>query len=344
MAKLSRLLDRKFTLWRLRGRIGHFASAGGRRVSVAVRDDPALADVPDFFSVTLRRRGRRVEIGFSFRRIRQSPGVAEFYTRRPGILVRLLAEANPSVEGFPGSIGDGCGARVAGFASADPTAILVPDPYFFNTRGYDGERRLGAADTGAWRERSGDIIWRGAPNGVGSCTSARMSPDDPDLIQRTRLCLILKGMAGVDAAFVDAAMATIKPGDAAALAGAGIVGSWIRTAEWKQRRFAIDVDGNTSAWSNLFHRLLLGCCVIKVGSQHGFRQWYYGDLVPWRHYVPVKPDMSDLVEKIEWCRKHPDECETIAAAGQALAMSMTFERELARGVDAINRAFGGKGA
>ncbi|MBN9011086.1 MAG: hypothetical protein J0H63_13515 [Rhizobiales bacterium] len=187
-------------------------------------------------------------------------------------MVRLLAEANPSVEGFPGSIGDGCGARVAGFASADPTAILVPDPYFFNTRGYDGERRLGAADTGAWRERSGDIIWRGAPNGVGSCTSARMSPDDPDLIQRTRLCLILKGMAGVDAAFVDAAMATIKPGDAAALAGAGIVGSWIRTAEWKQRRFAIDVDGNTSAWSNLFHRLLLGCCVIKVGSQHGFRQ------------------------------------------------------------------------
>ncbi len=93
-----------------------------------------------------------------------------------------------------------------------------------------------------------------------------------------------------------------------------------------------------------FCRLLLGCCVLKIGSERGFRQWYYDDLVPWRHYVPVAADVSDLSEKIDWCRSHPDACETIADEGRTLALSMTFEREMARGVDAINRAFGEGGS
>lgn len=63
------------------------------------------------------------------------------------------------------------------------------------------------------------------------------------------------------------------------------------------RRFALDVDGNTNAWANLFQRLLLGCCVIKVASPFGYRQWYYDDLVPWVHYVPVRADMADLVDR-----------------------------------------------
>jgi hypothetical protein len=106
--------------------------------------------------------------------------------------------------------------------------------------------------------------------------------------------------------------------------------------EWARRRFAIDVDGNTNAWSNLFQRLLLGCCVIKIGSEGNFRQWYYGDLVPWRHFVPVKPDMSDLAGKIAWCRDHPIECEAIAASGQALAMEMGLEREMAKAAAMLN--------
>lgn len=34
-------------------------------------------------------------------------------------------------------------------------------------------------------------------------------------------------------------------------------------------------------------------------------------LEPWVHYVPVKRDLSDLVEKIEWADSHPDEVKTI---------------------------------
>ena len=76
--------------------------------------------------------------------------------------------------------------------------------------------------------------------------------------------------------------------------------------------------------------------MLKVASPLGYRQWYYDDLVPWRHFVPVAADLGDLIEKIEWCRAHPDECEGIAAAGQALAMSMTLEREMERGIAKLN--------
>lgn len=36
-------------------------------------------------------------------------------------------------------------------------------------------------------------------------------------------------------------------------------------------------------------------------------------LIPWVHYVPVKRDMSDLIERIEWAEAHPLEVQTIIA-------------------------------
>jgi len=30
---------------------------------------------------------------------------------------------------------------------------------------------------------------------------------------------------------------------------------------------------------------------------------------PWEHYVPIKPDFSDIPEKIDWCETHPHECQ-----------------------------------
>ena len=85
-------------------------------------------------------------------------------------------------------------------------------------------------------------------------------------------------------------------------------------------------------------RLLLGCCVLKIQSEHGFRQWYYERLTPWQHYVPVRADMSDLIEKIGWCRSHDGECAEIAGAGQAFAHAMTVEGEISEAVRRLEAA------
>ena len=40
--------------------------------------------------------------------------------------------------------------------------------------------------------------------------------------------------------------------------------------------------------------------------------WYSDLLEPMVHYIPIKKDCSDLVKKIEWCKKNDDKCKKIA--------------------------------
>src|SRR5690606_24236830 len=114
-----------------------------------------------------------------------------------------------------------------------------------------------------------------------------------------------------------------------------LIGTARTEAAWLGDRYAIDIDGWTNAWSNLLIRLHFGCCVLKIDSADGYRQWWYHRLVPWEHFVPVRADMSDLAEKIDWVRSNDQEAEAIARRGQALARSTTLETETAAGVDII---------
>jgi Glycosyl transferase family 90 len=104
---------------------------------------------------------------------------------------------------------------------------------------------------------------------------------------------------------------------------------------------SIDIDGNSNAWSNFFTRLVMGCCVLKVASAAGFRQWYYGDIEPWTHYVPVKADLSDLHDIVDWCRANPTECRRIAARGQAFAMARDFDTEVVSARERVDQAYAG---
>ncbi len=39
--------------------------------------------------------------------------------------------------------------------------------------------------------------------------------------------------------------------------------------------------------------------------------WYFPLLLPYVDHVPVKADLSDLEEKIRWCRQNDDKCRQI---------------------------------
>ena len=41
-------------------------------------------------------------------------------------------------------------------------------------------------------------------------------------------------------------------------------------------------------------------------------QWFYHEWKPWVHYVPVKHDLSDLFERIEWLRANDDKAHEIS--------------------------------
>jgi len=55
-----------------------------------------------------------------------------------------------------------------------------------------------------------------------------------------------------------------------------------------------------------FQYMAFGCCTISPILKTKLP--YSQELVPGYHYIEIKPDYSDLIEKIEWCKTHRKEC------------------------------------
>lgn len=214
-----------------------------------------------------------------------------------------------------------------------PHVVALPDPYLFAYRGYvsaDAQYRKAPA----WTDREDRLVWRGAPNGVGTFGWDPALLEVPTLMQRNRLVLLSRG-TDIDAGFVFSRSHPLRPYETAARKG-GIMGDPVPSESWAGRRYALDIDGHSTTWDNFPVRLKQGCCVLKVESRVGFRQWYYPRLRPWEHYVPIKADLSDLVEVFDWLRANPARAEEIAAAGRAEAAKITLEREWQVGADLIS--------
>jgi hypothetical protein len=263
-------------------------------------------------------------------------GRAGFSTawRRIGVFVDLVSDPRTPDGAWEADLGDWAArpGTILAFCSNHESTILVPDRGFFFSDGYRGDREAGSMAP-PFMERDAAIVWRGAPSGQGEPFADRLDAADPRLRQRVRMCLMLANHAEAAERKVDVGIARsrgLDPGLAARYEQAGLLRDPVSERSWCGRRYAIDIDGHANAFSNLFRRLLYGCCVIKVASPLGFRQWYYDRLVPWTHYVPVQADLTDLRDAIEWVHDRPSDAERIAAEGRRLAASMDLEAERAR--------------
>lgn len=220
-------------------------------------------------------------------------------------------------------------------AEGDPNAVAVPDAYFFHNRGHALMRTEGERAALAWADRSDRVVWRGRANGNGLLSFDAVHRDNPLTMQRIRMAWICRDL-GVDFRF------TPEPGteQEAALMRAGLLGERMLPETWGTMKLAIDIDGYTCTWDNLLHRMLLGCCVLKVESEFAWRQWYYDRMEPWRHFVPVRADLSDLSERLDWARTYDDEARAIAEEGQRFAQSLDVETERLEAGRIIARAEG----
>ena len=45
------------------------------------------------------------------------------------------------------------------------------------------------------------------------------------------------------------------------------------------------------------------------------KDWFYEQMEPWVHYVPVKDDFSDIFKQIEYLRTHDEEAKEIGING-----------------------------
>lgn len=90
--------------------------------------------------------------------------------------------------------------------------------------------------------------------------------------------------------------------------GFGLVNS-LTPSEQSQYKYILHIPGHVNAF-RLSYELSMNSVILMV--EHPWKHWYSHLLVPYTHYIPVKPDLSDVFEIIEWCRNNDSQCEVIA--------------------------------
>lgn len=95
--------------------------------------------------------------------------------------------------------------------------------------------------------------------------------------------------------------------------------------EQSKYKYLVYVDGHCAACRYGF-MMRLGSVILKVATrQVADRMWYFPLLKPYVDHVPVKADLSDLEEKIRWCRENDEKCKQIGLNAMAF-----YEKYVAR--------------
>jgi len=199
------------------------------------------------------------------------------------------------------------------------SAPLIPDAHFYRSDAYAECKELNLRSETKWSERSPVVLWRGRT--TGKVISSRNFMEN----ERIRLAHFCKDYPTL---FDVKIVQVVQAGDADAkavtdaLAQNNLVAANMQSHRFREFQFSIDIDGNANAWG-LFEKFALGLCVLKIESP--YEEWFYSDLKPWVHYVPISRDLSDLVPLARELQQDPQKSERIAAAATAFA----FERDIA---------------
>ena len=81
-------------------------------------------------------------------------------------------------------------------------------------------------------------------------------------------------------------------------------------------KYIVLVDGN--GWAEKVAGVLLSGSLLFLSTIH--EDWVTRQMVDGLHYIKIKPDLSDLIEKLEWARENDQQARQIAENGRLLAI------------------------
>ncbi len=93
-----------------------------------------------------------------------------------------------------------------------------------------------------------------------------------------------------------------------------------------QFKYHILIDGVTCTFPGTQWKLLSGSVPFKQDSPD--IMYFYPDLIAWEHYIPVRNDLSDLLDKINWARSHDSEARKIANNARAFALQRLMPQHI----------------
>lgn len=186
--------------------------------------------------------------------------------------------------------------HVRPYATTVRRYVVVPDFDYISERGYIDRLKQLAGSRVPWGSKQLAVCFRGSSTGVVPSGSS-----DDILRENTRLALAMHARVrntrtgsfgprrGWDVGLSNTVQ--LSPLAAAAVRRLDLLRPEMSPQQFLRCRGIFDVDGNSNSWAGLAWKLASGSVVLKVVSP--LMQWYYADLVPWVHYVPVANNLSD---------------------------------------------------
>jgi len=181
--------------------------------------------------------------------------------------------------------------------------ILIPDLDALSNYGGVGKQIETAKKKFPWISKKDQAFWRGASTGGSFHTEMWRE------LARAKLVLLsLKNSKYLNARFSQFVQgAEINPSMQAMPELKGLA---VTQADSLKYKYLVDVDGNTCSWQRMYWILLSNSVLLKQVTDN--IEWYYGNLKPNEHFIPVKEDLSDLIEKINWAKSNDGKARKIA--------------------------------
>jgi hypothetical protein len=176
-----------------------------------------------------------------------------------------------------------------------------------------------------WADKKTQAVFRGGPTGCGYTTETN---------QRLKLKTINSNMLDIEisgtGATIDTNSIRFDPKYGIGMLNTGIKPSscFLTMKTQSEYKYIIHVDGNVNAY-RLLTTMLTGSLILRVESE--YTSWLDSVLQPNVHYIPIKPDLSDLLERIEECERDNERSKEIARTAMELARNILQYRTL-RGI------------
>ncbi|OGN59705.1 MAG: hypothetical protein A3F40_04545 [Chlamydiae bacterium RIFCSPHIGHO2_12_FULL_27_8] len=183
-----------------------------------------------------------------------------------------------------------------------PYIILIPDYHSLSKDWYDDLKKFKIENKKSlWEKKKNIAFWRGA-----------LHTDE-----RTKLCDISLDYKN----HLDAGLGTehsIKKEHEKFFRG------YIKREDQLNYKYLPVLDGIMCTYNGYQWRLLSNSVVFKQESDE--EQWFYDLLKPYTHYIPIKRDMSDLIDRIDFARENDSKCKEISEnATKFIIENLTFE-------------------
>lgn len=178
-----------------------------------------------------------------------------------------------------------------------------------------------------WDQKINRLIWRGGMTGTIATNPMPGNPwKEKDFFKypRTRLMELAQDNPYlIDAKYANSTLIY----EYLALKYPHFIGEKISIEEHIKFKYQLLIDGNSAAWDRALWQFFSNCFILKQESN--FMQWYYNGLQPYVHYLPVKKDLSDLVENLEKLQKNEKDYLQIIENAQAFAQErLSYARML----------------